>query len=205
MIVNCFICETDVDALYCGSHILDENDAKATRILLLFCPTCGCSILASQSVIATHPLKWGKVGRIWPRNALSSFWDVSDDVYECMEAARTSFNKGAYDTCAHICMNVISVIHRTHNAEDEKVITYSEGLALLHNQGLIGRRMYDWGQEIPCGVGFKSEDAFTKESAQSFIEFIEALCDCIYFQNKRYDIFKNRLVSTSPTKGELSL
>jgi hypothetical protein len=105
MIIECFNCDSKVDANIIAEHTTQDPDGFPYKVYLLECPVCKDPLLGGQGYdsIGFDKFEWGSVHRLWPPQE-HQFIDatIPDLVSISLEEAHKCYRGKAYGACVEV-------------------------------------------------------------------------------------------------------
>lgn len=191
MIIECYKCESKVDAKLLAEHkSYDEEDyPEIFYTVLLECPICKNPLLGGtylDSPIASD------LPRLWPQPETYVDWRIPEISSLSLFEAKICFKAKAYSATAVMCGRALEGICKHHNTSAK---TLAGGLKQLKENGIIDERLFLWSEELRKhrNIGaHASTEKVTKEDALDLIEFVSAICDYVFVLNERFNRFMRR-------------
>src|SRR3990170_5543755 len=187
MIIECYYCESKVDAKVLNEHIQegDEDNPSEKRTYFLKCPACGNPMVGIQeedpfgSSRSIDGSVWTSPERVWPSPEKPLHWNLPTIVSNAMEEARKCYKAKAYRACAVMCGTALEGIC----VEFTKKKYLAEGLKSLLEKKIIDSRIFEWGEALRQHRNLgahATEHDISRRDATDLLDFTNAICDYIY-------------------------
>ncbi len=195
MIIECFYCESKVDAKVLSEHTKagTEDYPFATYYYFLECPSCKNPMVATNedTIDDDSNLTQTLLERVWPAPIYRFHPRLPIHLKNLFEEAQKCYQAKAYRACAVMCGTVLECVCLDHTSKRY----LAEGLKELLDKKIIDSRIYEWGEALRqhrnIGAHAGTQD-ITKEDAKDLLDFTNAICDYIYVLTKKFEDFKER-------------
>lgn len=205
MIVECFNCESKVDAKLIARHTAEglemESNEPPFTVYLLECPACLQSLIAGQYTYNDgRPFEWSKLSRIWPLpdKLLSS--DIPKSVKISLEEAIKCFKARAYNASVVMCGRSLEAICKNFGTKNKYL---AGGIKELLEMGIIDKRLFTWSEALRKhrNIGAHSSDELiSKEDSEDLLGFATAICEYVFVLTKKFDEFRARRTTNTRKK-----
>ena len=196
MIIECYYCESKVDAKVLSEVVEHDESPFVTKIVFMQCPVCKNAIVGMQDKDERDTRgEWGAPPtRVWPKPDKQLSWKLPTIVKNALEESHKCFKAGAYRACAVMCGRCLEGIC----VEFTKETNLSDGLKALLEKQIIDKRIYEWSevlrQQRNLGAHATEHD-IRREDAKDLLDFTSAICDYIYYLTAKFEEFKKRQVN----------
>ena len=127
MIIECFYCESKVDAKIIATHVspgqlIDEDYGLFEpdfQVNLLECPSCQNTLIEGHYLDGSEDMT--KLSRIWPMPEKEIDRNIPRSVRVSLEEARKSFKAKAYLACAVMCGRALEAICSEYKTKDKSL------------------------------------------------------------------------------------
>jgi hypothetical protein len=135
---------------------------------------------------------WTTASRVWPQPVSELAMTIPETIRTCLLEARKCLHGTAYAACVAMSGLAIEAMCRHFNTKRDILF---EGLKELHQQAVIDKRLYEWGDELrkhrnlaahASGVKFNLTDA------KDLYDFSTAICDYVFVLAAKFEAFKER-------------
>lgn len=215
MLIDCTHCQARVNAevLNTAERLISSNEGwpdDSYQVALLRCPECRHLLVSQQKpvwfaglapedpdlldVIEGEPVveKWSVASRVWPEPVSELAMSVPATILTCLLEARKCLHGTAYTACVAMSGRAIEAMCRYFNTKSDMLF---EGLKELHEQGVIDKRLYEWGDELRKHrnlAAHASGAKFNLTDAKDLYDFATAICEYVFVLTAKFESFKKR-------------
>ncbi len=195
MIIDCFYCESKVDAAVKGEvEVQDENNQLPFKTVLVECPMCHNALIGISEFLQTglERFEWDKLTRVFPERESSFDWGIPEIARNSLIEANICYKAKAFSACAVMCGRTIEGVCKHHFPKNK---TLAAGLKELKKAGIIDERLFHWGDELRKhrNIGaHATTEKISKEDAKDLLDFSTTICDYIFVLNEKFNRFKER-------------
>lgn len=196
MLVECPKCNAVVDGTVIGEREMpDAQGEPPYKVMLLACPVCQETVVGISEYVqvAQDDYDWDSpASRVWPSPPERFHGSIPALVRDPLMEASACLKVKAYSACAVMCGKALEGICRMYGDNKDML---GKGLDALKEQGVIDKRLYEWGcaLRVARNVGaHASETVTTREDARDILDFAKAICEYVFVLTARYDAFKKR-------------
>jgi len=195
MIIDCFYCQSRVDAILIGENEEMESNEEGppVKIVFLKCPVCNNALLGISELyqVGRDSWEWSKLTRLWPKPDGHLHYCIPKEVRSSLEEAKKCYQAKAFSACAVMCGRAIEAMCVLHSNEK----TLYKGLQKLRDMEFIDGRLFDWGeslrQERNIGAHATGQN-INKEDVRDILDFAIAICEYVYVLSDKYESYKKR-------------
>lgn len=195
MIIECPYCDSKVECDLKGEIQAASDEVGApTKAVLVECKVCKAPLFGFTELIQTgeDTWEWDVVSREWPQKESDFDSGIPDIARVSLIEARLCFKAKAYSACAVMCGRTIEGVCKHH---DPKVRTLAHGLKKLRDDGLIDKRIFEWGEALRnhrnLGAHATTEKV-SKDDAKDLLDFSIAICEYVFVLNEKFARFQAR-------------
>lgn len=192
MIIECYKCESKVDAKKLADHhSYDPEDyPQSFYAALLECPICKNPLLGGMSYFDSQ--EESNLQRLWPKPETYVDWRIPEISRLSLIESKICFKAKAYSATAVMCGRALEGICKHHKTSAK---TLAGGLKELKEKSIIDERLFLWSEELRKhrNIGAHAgTEKVSKEDALDLIDFVSAICDYVFVLNVRFDSFMSR-------------
>jgi hypothetical protein len=192
MIVECNICEAQVDAQEVGhfEYGPSPDGEPPGRYSLLRCPRCSQAFLVSQEYY--HGEELSDPYRLYPTSRHQLSFMIQGPIREAFTEALRCFKCKAYTATAIMCRKTLECVCAEHEAKGK---TLAAKLSYLKEQGAIESGLLQWADELRLAgnhAAHEVAESVSREDAGDMIEFSHALIEYLFTYRHRFDEFRRR-------------
>jgi hypothetical protein len=207
MLIDCPHCQARIDAepLEAAAYHVDPWP-DSYRLALLRCPQCRHLLIGEQSLVEPGGYGgadelWSNATRVWPEPVSQLPTSIPETIHTCLLEARKCLHATAYTACVAMSGRAIEAMCKHFATKKHSLF---EGLKELHDNGVIDKRLYEWGDELrkhrnlaahATGVKFNLADG------KDLHDFATAICEYVFVLTEKFENFKKRQAKTQGTQS----
>jgi hypothetical protein len=195
MFIECPNCEAVVDGELLADITVNQ-EMLPTKHEFIKCKICGNPLVLTTTsrLVFGSGIKWNEPYRAWPfpDPNQSSYIFYPELVTVSLKEADLCFRAKAYTACAVMCGRALEGVCKNH---DPKIKSLDSGLKKLLADGVIDKKIYEWGEELRKNRNLgahASTNSFAPEDAADLIDFTHTICEYVFVMNMRFEDFKER-------------
>jgi hypothetical protein len=203
MLIDCTHCQARVNAevLRIEAYYAEEWP-DSYRLALLRCPECKHLLVAEECLLVQargglfeldQEEEWSDASRVWPEPTSQLLaLSIPETIRTCLLEARKCLHATAYTACVAMSGRAIEAMCRHLGTKRNMLF---EGLKELHDNGVIDKRLYEWGDELRKHrnlAAHASEAKFNLEDAKDLYDFSTAICEYVFVLTEKFEAFKKR-------------
>ncbi|WP_109830669.1 DUF4145 domain-containing protein [Reichenbachiella versicolor] len=195
MVVECHVCNINVDAIEHGSYRVDNplEPLEGEIYKFLKCPKCKKPILTVQNPeFFADQIHLGTPRLLFPTGDFHLNPTIPEQLRKSLQESIQCYRGGANTATAIMCRRTIEGFC---SLKDVKSGNLAESIKKLKETGIINKQLFEWANQLRLlgnEAAHNIDSTFTSTDARDILDFTIAILDFSYSFKQKFDDFIER-------------